>query len=52
MEIFLAFAPPLLAVLLTFWLSRNKPPSRKKRQGSTIEFKITLSRHYLDDGQP
>lgn len=52
MDIFLAFAPPLLAALLTFWLSSYKAATRKKRQNSTTEFKITLSRRYPDDAQP
>lgn len=52
MELFLAFAPPLIAVLLTSWLSRHKALAQKKRQNFVAEFKITLSRRCSDDGQP
>lgn len=52
MELFLAFAPPLLAVLLTFFLSHTRKKHQQKTKNSTTEFKITISRHFSDNGLP
>lgn len=50
MEIFLAFAPPFLAAVVTFLLTRHSQKSDWHRNFTT-EFKITFSRHYRDDDQ-
>lgn len=51
MEIFLAFAPPVLAALLTFFLSCFWGKHSQKSKNSTTEFKITIS-HRSFDGEP
>ena len=52
MELLLAFAPPLLAVLLTFFLSRTSKKRQQNPVDTTTEFKITISRRSHLDGQP
>lgn len=52
MELFLEFAPPLLAVLLTFFLSHTSKKHQQNQASTTTEFKITISRRSHMDDQP
>ena len=47
LQVICAFVPPLLAVLLGFRLSTRKT----KRKDTVWEFKITISRRFLDNAQ-
>lgn len=50
MELFLAFAPPLLAAIITVCLTRHFQKRDQQKKFST-EFKITFSHHCSDDEQ-
>lgn len=50
MQIFLAFAPPLLTMVVSTWLTRRYLKKNRQRNFTT-EIKITFSHHCQDEDE-